>query len=731
MVRTSTWLWLVLASLCLGACTDALLEPSPQQSTSLDDRLAVRGRVCTDPPATTGFPVKILFLVDSSGSMCVTDPPGSQGTGTFCEMYGTAPPGVTQPGRVRALKSIMAQFRQDPNVQVALVPWETKIVNPQPPTGFEPASMLQDTDIDALQTELGKGTDYQGALNEAYSRILTDIQATPKALQPRTKYVVVFLTDGVPFPRCAADNHCTVNPNDVGCATANNPNGTWYDSPGAGCTIPPGDPCANPGCYCLATSYCNSMMPTCNPLKPGSNCQQYLCGCQGCQGEVVQGGNCDPTLPCGYQPIPNGPPIPDACIPGYEAGTDHNQDYQILNAVDQVMSLKQQYHIGDLRMHTLMLFNLGAALQCGQICATDLFNGFAPQDAIKIGTAILTKMATHGQGTFQVFYDGASISYTQLDYTSLASQFVMKSFIADNLNAMPTVTAAQIDSDQEGLIDTLDQQFVDGTSPFNPYTAGDCLNDAFKYYRQAEGFQPGVLDPRGCQQIPNGPPPTCGSCATGVCMQDLDGDGLTDCEENYLGTDDTIVDSNADGIPDGTEVRFGINPAVPNNGVTDYDGDGVPDLQEILGHTNPLVNDPIQRANETYLYQVNTDPQPNGSVCYDFLVSNIKLVTPQTSGGGQVGFNTITLMFDEAPASNVTNDYGQWRVACVSAQFAPPSVRAPVDPEIDITDADFVPVQNCPANSTAADAPLGSSPKCFNPNDLTSVQATCKGAVPQ
>lgn len=51
---------------------------------------------------------------------------------------------------------------------------------------------------------------------------------------------------------------------------------------------------------------------------------------------------------------------------------------------------------------------------------------------------------------------------------------------------------------------------------------------------------------------------------------DTDGDGLTDSEEEQLGTDPTDVDSDGDGYEDGWEVTEGTNPADPNSVI--YEG---------------------------------------------------------------------------------------------------------------------------------------------------------------
>lgn len=638
---------LILAGLACG-CSDALLQPQQQDEQGLDDRLAIRGRVCTALPDATLFPVKVMFLIDKSGSMCVLDPPGSQATAGFCQTYGTAPPGVTQPGRVRALKELMRQFLPLKNVLVSLVPWETSVRGdfPSTPPWFVAGSRIAQPDptnatqvisprIDALQNDLGKGTDCQGAFATAYARIEQDVLDTPPPLRARTRYVVVLLTDGVPFPWCAANDNLPVY------ATPKNPFGIWPDSPGAGC----------PGTGC----YCNATQPTNCPCDPATGTD--------CQGNT--------------------------CIPGFVGGTDRNQDYQILDTVDRLVELKRKYNLGDLRVHTLLLFNLGAAIQCGAICARDLFNGLQPDDAHAVAEYFLRQIAeVHGGGTYQEFYDAASISFAQLDYTSLASRFVMKTLLAENVNALPVEDGVAVDSDGDGLADDLDNTFTAGTSRFIPDSDADGYSDGFEYLRRARGFVAGNdPDPRGCRPIAGQPPPLY-SCA------DTDGDGLSETAERYLGAMPTVVDSDADGLPDGVEVKAGLDPTSRNDNLADWDADAVPDLAEVLGHTAPLFRDPAGRGRDAYRYEVTAVPQQDGSVCYDFLTSNVRLLTPDTATSAQKGFNLVTLVFGEAPESNVARDYGAWKAACVWAQFAAPSVRVPLDPEfpVQLRNADFVPL---------------------------------------
>lgn len=64
---------------------------------------------------------------------------------------------------------------------------------------------------------------------------------------------------------------------------------------------------------------------------------------------------------------------------------------------------------------------------------------------------------------------------------------------------------------------------------------------------------------------------------------DTDDDGLTDAEEEMLGTDPNNPDTDNDGLDDGDEVTLGTDPTDP-----DTDGGGVNDGAEIANGTDPL-----------------------------------------------------------------------------------------------------------------------------------------------
>lgn len=66
--------------------------------------------------------------------------------------------------------------------------------------------------------------------------------------------------------------------------------------------------------------------------------------------------------------------------------------------------------------------------------------------------------------------------------------------------------------------------------------------------------------------------------------QDSDGDGISDEEENCIGTNPLIVDTDGDGLSDGIEYTNGFDPLDK-----DPDGDGRLDLQEYNEGTDPFV----------------------------------------------------------------------------------------------------------------------------------------------
>ena len=138
------------------------------------------------------------------------------------------------------------------------------------------------------------------------------------------------------------------------------------------------------------------------------------------------------------------------------------------------------------------------------------------------------------------------------------------------------------DSDEGELTDTDGDGIPDYLEPSNVDTDGDGFNDE---------MDPGNLDP--C--IPS-------TIAPG-CTQDSDNDGLTDGEEDILGTDPNNPDTDGDGIEDGIETGgdASVDPGETSPLDIDSDDDGLGDGDEDAN------GDGVVQANESDPTNADTD----------------------------------------------------------------------------------------------------------------------------
>jgi hypothetical protein len=351
------------------------------------------------------------------------------------------------------------------------------------------------------------------------------------------------------------------------------------------------------------------------------------------------------------------------------------------------MSLKDAYNVGDIRFHTVLLFNELAVQRCGTICEDiyGVFPGYPvaqyPQQAKKIASWLLQQMASLGNGVYQEFDNTEiqTLSLGALDYTSLASRNVMKTLMAQSLSSQPDVDKRVVDTDGDSLPDSVDNPIDPagwGTSRFDIDSDGDCFSDSEEVNRWNQGFRPTVPDSRG---RPSTAAPGC---------PDTDGDGLSQYAENFVGTHNALPDTDADGLLDGLEENIGLNPLQSNNGL-DTDGDGIPDLVEVTAGSNPLKKDNAFFDELGYQYETHAEVQGDGSLCYDYTISNLQLVTPPARAGVRQGYNLFRVLFSEAAESGIATDYGVWKSGCAWARYDPPGIRDPAGPELTINDGNF------------------------------------------
>ncbi len=85
--------------------------------------------------------------------------------------------------------------------------------------------------------------------------------------------------------------------------------------------------------------------------------------------------------------------------------------------------------------------------------------------------------------------------------------------------------------------------------------------------------------------------------------QDMDSDGLSNLKEFVLGTYLDIPDSDNDGMLDGWEVQYGMDP-LTDTARFDTDGDGYSDLNEYLNGTDPSITNEIKGREDNSSYVI-------------------------------------------------------------------------------------------------------------------------------
>lgn len=569
----------------LSGCTEAaIVKPTEESGPVFDNKLDLSGRFCTSDPNDLKFPVKVLFIIDTSQSMNVSDPvqtnvrdltratgrsrsirevitkfidlrvkagtkycnTGTCAKGKQCAACGTnaicvgpdcckstvasrckgvpACPAATtnngyclplcdvkktgcRPGEKNCadcpnpgdfcLKGICGK-QLDPGVEFAIMRFGsakqvlTRDANKQPGFTNDPAELV--TSLPQVNNG-GSVTDYEGALSEAFSLLAKDMRKVrdeDRAALNRTKYVVVFLSDGAPYPR--------VNEED-----------DWDSVP--------------------------------------SSIVRDLIGQLAGSGQTVD----DLTSIIDKYNIPN----------------------KILQRVKDIMSLKAVYRVGGIKLHTAFL------------------SSGSPASVEDQAIGLLKQMSKIGKGTFRNFKNGEEINFLHVDFSSLKRVFRVKNFIVSNENARPVAGKTVTDSDGDGIDDAREDRA--GTDVVKLDTDGDGFSDTVEYFFRASGWD--ALDPADASCALKGDQDGDGK------PDDADGDGLHDCEERFLGTNAKQFDSDGDGIPDGLEVRFGTNP-VTNDILEDLDFDGMPNGSEIRLHTDVRGDDAAHRSRISYRYDV-------------------------------------------------------------------------------------------------------------------------------
>lgn len=128
---------------------------------------------------------------------------------------------------------------------------------------------------------------------------------------------------------------------------------------------------------------------------------------------------------------------------------------------------------------------------------------------------------------------------------------------------------------------------------------------------------------------------------------DKDRDGLNACEERLLGTDDSLFDSDADGLPDKVELVAGTNYLAVDP-LQDPDFDGQLNRDEVRTHTDPRANDAQEQLDLAYRYEeVDEGIKPVLSFSQPPTITGVAVRTASSSSQPGVGL----LRFDPADAN--------------------------------------------------------------------------------
>lgn len=252
-------------------------------------------------------------------------------------------------------------------------------------------------------------------------------------------------------------------------------------------------------------------------------------------------------------------------------------------------------------------------------CRLNTPAGPCPLVAVAENAERLRRMAVLGAGSFRDFQYAAPVTFIGLVHSKVRRSWVFDSVVASNLSAPSGSPPNEADSDSDGLLDSDERRA--GTDVFSVDTDLDGFSDGLEVYSRARGaaFNPLQLN-AGCPDTQR--------------TSDSDCDGLLDCDEQFLGTNERRADTDGDGVIDIVEVRAGTLPTSADLDL-DPDRDGILNRDELQQHTAPLLADATRFSALAYRTQVaaiGLDEQAR--TCWRVTVSNVSLANTATAPTG-------------------------------------------------------------------------------------------------
>ncbi len=178
----SIGLWFLLP-LALLACSESNLELTQSRQ-----QISLTGTFLTESPDEIQFPVKVLFAIDCSGSMGAV----VNGVAGGADPYNL---------RIEAVRDFIAEYNTNENTSFEVMLWNTDVTNVTVGAGGDPGFTKDIVELESVLDSVNNTsmTDYLGTLDAIYADIYNDIiDTTNEDNLIRTKYIVVFLSDGLP-----------------------------------------------------------------------------------------------------------------------------------------------------------------------------------------------------------------------------------------------------------------------------------------------------------------------------------------------------------------------------------------------------------------------------------------------------------------------------------------------------------------------------------------------------
>lgn len=135
--------------------------------------------------------------------------------------------------------------------------------------------------------------------------------------------------------------------------------------------------------------------------------------------------------------------------------------------------------------------------------------------------------------------------------------------------------------------------------------------------------------------------------------QDSDRDGLDDCEETLVGTGEYEPDFDKDGIPDGIEVRYGLNPLDIEDARLDSDQDGLTNADEIRQNTPLYRHNGDDFVDRQISYEVVDRIRVDGSECQQIDVTNIPIWDVENGNFVRLSFLETGFSVDHGTLSEI------------------------------------------------------------------------------